>query len=256
MAKIVQLDNNMAWGRSVNAPPEILVDPNPIADVSGDLDAAFAIAQKEAAIAAMRMEEDHEKIAESAAALATLPKTIKLVPFPGFVIKTRRVVMDDNKVFINVFHHTSLPDETLILTYTPYSPKETNTGSTSPVSVAPDGTVTLPSVGERMTPIIYIGAKSSTEDKDGYASLLYNVLVSSSYFERRTVRNQELHITHPTSVNKVIFILLLIGRFLHKTLIFFLQFAIYVTNLLLNVLLFPLHASLSSDNTSSEPALQ
>lgn len=219
--KIVKLENNIVWGRSVNAPHEDHEEEaprpaNPIVDAADELEATEAAARREAAIAHARQEEDRQRTADAAAALSALPLTIKVVPFPGFVIKTRRIVMDDNKVFINVFHHTSLPDEFMMLTYTPFIPKTT---PASPASVADNGgspgetahtaanalndTVSLPTVGERMTPIVYCGAPSSTEDKEGYVSLLYNVLVSSAYFERSTVQGQDVQITHPTSVNKV-----------------------------------------------------
>ena len=227
---MISLVNNITWGRSVHVSPEMFgaqdaaAPSDPIVEASQSLETAEAAAHKEAAIAVMRQEEDRAKVAESLAALTALPLTIRVVPFPGFVIKTRRVIMDDNKVFINVFHHTSLPDEHKLLTFVPYMPKAAPS-SASPVSVTNDtssptepssnttgntlhvngnGTSAgLPTTGEPMTPILYFGAPSTTEDKEGYVSLLYNVLVSSAYFERATVRGEEVHITHPTSVNKV-----------------------------------------------------
>lgn len=222
----MSLDNNIAWGASVNAHHEMhesTAAANPIVDAADEMAAARAAAEREAAIAHMRLEEDKEKIATALAALSRLPLTIKVVPFPGFVIKTRRVIMDDNKVFINVFHHTSLPDEHMMLTYVPYYPKEVSaelagtspsvgspldTSPASPVSNSPNGVTTPaaagpPTIGERMTPIMYIGAQSTTEDKEGYVSLLYNVLVTSDYYSRTTVQGQDVNITHPTSVNKV-----------------------------------------------------
>ena len=147
-----------------------------------------------AMITATRLSEDAEYIATAERALSTHPETIRVVPFPGFVIKTRRTGGDENKVFINVFHHTCVKDEHMMLTYVPYD-----------AAVAAEGEVTAATTADvTATPLVYAAVSAScTEDREGYVSLLYNVLVSSAYFERATVLEEEVHITHPTAVNKV-----------------------------------------------------
>ena len=181
--------------------------------------AAEAAVQRRVAYVARKHAEDAELLQQAASDAAKAPKNFTVIPFPGFVVKARRSAIDDNKIFINVFHHTSIVDEASILTFVPFdentdttaSPTNSNgiaagfnntTGDFGELSPLTDpSTTTAPIV--TLQPTIYIGPPSSTEDKEGYVSLLYNVMVSSSYFKSDVVREQSVHITHPTSVNKV-----------------------------------------------------
>ena len=146
-------------------------------------------------LSTMRCAEDAEYIAAAALTVTTRPESIRVVPYPGFVIKAKRNKRGDtSKVFINVFHHTCVKDEHMMLTYVPYD-----------AAVAAEGEVTAATTADvTATPLVYAAVSAScTEDREGYVSLLYNVLVSSAYFERATVLEEEVHITHPTAVNKV-----------------------------------------------------
>lgn len=177
--------------------------------------AAEAAVQRRAAYVARKQAEDTEKLQQAVQVAEKAPKSFTVIPFPGYVIKARRAVMDDSKIFINVFHHTSIIDEPSILTFVPFD--ETTDSTASPTNnngiaakygdfsdlspLTDPSTSTAPIV--TLKPLIYIGPPSSTEDKEGYVSLLYNVMVSSSYFKSDVVRAQDVQITHPTSVNKV-----------------------------------------------------
>ena len=210
-----------------------------------------------------RKEEEIADIAVAAASLSSAPREVRVIPFPGFVIKTHNTVAagHDNKVFINVFHHVSVRDDYCVLTFMPseeYKPtvsmslhtpslarkfsktgavivnnSNRNSRSNSVNSQALAQPRVLPSVhstyvdedktGEEanndalnkaglasssgvlsVSPLIYVSEPSSTYDKEGYVSQLYDVLISSSYFEKATVMGGDrLYITHPSSVNKV-----------------------------------------------------
>jgi hypothetical protein len=107
-------------------------------------------------------------------------------------------------------------DRHLMLTYVPFTSPPTSPVAVDGVSPAApadaDATATTAAAADAaapppITPLIYCGVeRSSTEDRDGYVSLLYNVLVSSAYFERTTVAAEDINITDPTSINKVSFI--------------------------------------------------
>ena len=84
----------------------------------------------------------------------------------------------------------------MMLTYVPYD--------AAAAAAEGEGTTTATTADVTATPLVYAAVSAScTEDREGYVSLLYNVLVSSAYFERATVLEEEVHITHPTAVNKV-----------------------------------------------------
>ena len=197
----IRIKPNLAWGISLlggATNEEVERAAAEAAETAAAAKAAAEEAQHADWIAAIRIERDAAVIAEAAAAIAEEAPVVRVIPFPGFVIKTRKAVMDDRKIFINVFHHTSIKDEHAMLTFVPFTPEPNSPtmGSASPTSHI--------EASETVTPLIYLGVEpSTTEDKEGYVSLLYNVLVSSKYFERTTVLDEKVHITHPTSVNKV-----------------------------------------------------
>ena len=143
-------------------------------------------------------------------------QTIEVVPHPGFVVKTRRE--DDSKVFINIFHHESVSDEFLLLLRTveaPHVPPGPPTLNNSPNHAgltSPGGAQSSkktkskqPSLtnatGETMmVPTIYLGEKRATIDRHGAQSTLYNVIISSKYFEKEN----EKKVISPVLVQKVI----------------------------------------------------
>eukprot|EP01032_Pedospumella_encystans_P015949 gene15949-18216_t len=247
--KSVRITGNMSWGQSIYEKSSLPADhpfqssgrstsratapnlsPNsnsnsqrvalPTAKEIEARRAAEAAVQRRAAYIARKHAEDAELLQQAASDAAKAPKSFTVIPFPGFVVKARRSAIDDNKIFINVFHHTSIVDEASILTFVPFdentdttaSPTNSNgivagfnntTGDFGELSPLTDPSATTASI-VTLQPTIYIGPPSSTEDKEGYVSLLYNVMVSSSYFKSDVVREQSVHITHPTSVNKII----------------------------------------------------
>lgn len=75
-------------------------------------------------------------------------------PYPGFVIKTRKVSDVLKKVFVNVYHHESIDD------------LSKNAGC----NVGPSDLIT------------WVGSISDVSDKEGVVSLLYHVVVSSKFF--------------------------------------------------------------------------
>jgi hypothetical protein len=59
-----------------------------------------------------------EQRAADAAAAKVPPEQLSVLPNPGFVIKTRRAnLLDEKKFFINVYHHPSVQDPDLLLAY-------------------------------------------------------------------------------------------------------------------------------------------
>lgn len=97
----------------------------------------------------------------------TEEKIFKLMPNPGYVIKTHRP--NDEKVFINVYHHESLHpfDEQLSL-----------------LATLSDPLIALDKQNSsEIIPYFYIGKPMTTFDKIGSQSSLYNVVISSSYFQ-------------------------------------------------------------------------
>jgi hypothetical protein len=82
-----------------------------------------------------------------------------------------------------------------------------STGNKRSTSASVQSAVLTVPVSPPITPLIYCGVeRSSTEDRDGDVSLLYNVLVSSAYFERSNLKSENIHIAHPSSINKVSFL--------------------------------------------------
>ncbi len=138
---------------------------------------------------------------------------LHLVPYPGFVIKTRRasyfdpksgVTVDcsDEKVFINVFHHKDVIDNEMKLLKIngdiSQSQVETTNGSIE--HKTNESGTTLP-IGETMLPMIYLGTPRATVDKSGNESTLYTVLISSNYFDPKYDRKKVY--TSPAIVQKV-----------------------------------------------------
>mmetsp|Transcript_28416 Transcript_28416/g.39089 ORF Transcript_28416/g.39089 Transcript_28416/m.39089 type:complete len:564 (+) Transcript_28416:33-1724(+) len=83
---------------------------------------------------------------------------ITVVPTPGFVIKTRRLLGNKEKAFINVFHHPQIEIE--------------------PPGVVEAGHAPVDK------PFIICGVVLTTSDKQGMQSFMYNIAVSSEYFSQ------------------------------------------------------------------------
>lgn len=101
------------------------------------------------------------------------------------------------------FSNTSHVPTHVLSDYTTYTLSKGEGSPDSALTSASTLEETEQSNAVRMLPLVYVGPASSTVDKEGHVSLLYSVLVSSAYFERKTVQAQEVQITHPTSINKV-----------------------------------------------------
>jgi hypothetical protein len=191
-------------------------------------------------------------VASPAAPSSTNSNTLQVVPIAGFVIKTRCSLEEDvRKVFINVFHSPAVVDaDLLLLASTGPAPtaaqltavaqaerdrapglgpglgpvtgssSKNNTPVKAAVSAAASSSPTSPdaaAAAESATfvPVVFVGeANSVAEDKEGTASLVYSVLVSSEYFdpERCQLVAQQQQgklgdvpstVMHSTCVNKV-----------------------------------------------------
>jgi hypothetical protein len=103
-------------------------------------------------------------------------QTNKIDPIPGFVIKTRKIVGEKEKIFINVFHHDSIELVPANL----------------PKGVSPDD-----------KPFFVVGEITCSLDKDGHNCYTYNVGVSSDYFKPQTSAQIDFKITAPSSIQKV-----------------------------------------------------
>ncbi len=137
---------------------------------------------------------------------------LHLVPYPGFVIKTRRasyfdpktgitVDCSDEKVFINVFHHKDVIDNDMkLLKISQSQVDNNNNGSMEHKTNESSSSGTLP-IGETMLPMVYLGTPRATVDKSGNESTLYTVLISSNYFDPKYDRKKVY--TSPAIVQKV-----------------------------------------------------
>jgi hypothetical protein len=106
-------------------------------------------------------------------------------PTPGFIIKTRQTGSSKDKVFVNVLHHEAVEDADLSLFQEPI--------------VGADGTETCCEI----VPRILLGQTvSSTTDKEGSSSQLYNVVVNSEYFSPSSV-TAAVRVTDSVAVQKV-----------------------------------------------------
>ncbi len=109
-------------------------------------------------------------------------ETIEIVPYAGFVIKTRKLLSEQkDKVFINVFHHEQIEVE--------------------PANLPKSATTTSSGAAEDNRPYLVMGEATGVMDKDGHNCLLYNVAVSTEYF--KPGNTIDLKITSPVSIRKV-----------------------------------------------------
>jgi hypothetical protein len=103
-------------------------------------------------------------------------RTEKIDPIPGFVIKTRKIIGEKEKIFINVFHHDSIELVPANL----------------PKGISPND-----------KPFFVVGEITCSLDKDGHNCYTYNVGVSSDYFKPETSAEIDFKITAPSSIQKV-----------------------------------------------------
>lgn len=109
-------------------------------------------------------------------------ETIEVVPYAGFVIKTRKLLSENKeKVFVNVFHHDQIEVE--------------------PANLPKSVTTTANGTAEDNRPYLVMAEATGVMDKDGHNCLLYNVAVSTEYF--KPGNTIDLKITSPTSIRKV-----------------------------------------------------
>jgi hypothetical protein len=103
-------------------------------------------------------------------------ETIPTIPHAGFVIKTKKLLGNKDKVFINVFHHE------LVLLNPPNSAK----------SFIADN-----------KPFCVIGEATNALDKEGHNCSTYNIVVSSEYFKLEDSEETELKIASQQAITKV-----------------------------------------------------
>jgi hypothetical protein len=119
-------------------------------------------------------------VASITPAVVLYHEMIKVTPLPGFVIKTKRLLGQKEKAFINVFHHPQIELEPASLSKEKLEDK----------------------------PFIVIDEVHTTVDKEGLSSLMFNIAVSSEYFRQPNHANPkiaDLTITSPLCVQKVSF---------------------------------------------------
>lgn len=99
---------------------------------------------------------------------------VSIEPTPGFVIKTRKLLGEKSKVFINVFHHQL-------------------------IEVEPSG---MPKDKATNKPYMMMEAPTTTIDKEGQRCMTFNVGISSEYFIQPNPA-LDISITAPSSIYKV-----------------------------------------------------
>jgi hypothetical protein len=118
-SKVVPLVNNMSWGESVLTPVEARGPKSVEAQVPSTKAREITEAEQKRIDFNNRCELLQSDLRAAEQSVAAAPATVTLIPFPGFVIKTTRPSDFESKVFINVFHHTRVVDERMMLTYVP-----------------------------------------------------------------------------------------------------------------------------------------
>jgi hypothetical protein len=113
------LVNNMSWGESVLTPVEARGPKSVEAQVASTKAREITEAEQKRIDFNNRCELLQSDLRAAEQLVAAAPSTVTLIPFPGFVIKTTRPSDFESKVFINVFHHTRVVDERMMLTYVP-----------------------------------------------------------------------------------------------------------------------------------------
>lgn len=99
---------------------------------------------------------------------------VSITPHPGFVIKTRKLIGEKNKVFINVFHHEL-------------------------IALNPPG---LPSEKAIDKPYMMMEEPTTAVDHSGAKCMTFNVGISSEYFTQPNPL-VDINITAPVTIYKV-----------------------------------------------------
>ena len=100
---------------------------------------------------------------------------VEITPNPGFVVKTRKLIGDKNKVFINIFHHTL-------------------------IALNPPGIAVELAIDK---PYMMMDVPTCTVDHSGLECLTFNVGISSEYFTQPNP-NVDIIITAPVTIYKVL----------------------------------------------------
>lgn len=108
---------------------------------------------------------------------ATVYENKEITPYPGFVIKTRKLIGEKEKVFINVFHHEL-------------------------IEIVP-GNLPRTATNVDAKPYLVMGSISRSLDANGRNCSTFNVGVSSEYFKANS--EIDLKITSPDAIQKVNF---------------------------------------------------
>jgi hypothetical protein len=129
---------------------------------------------------------------------------LSVTPYEGFVIKIFQK-NNNQKAFINVFHHTIIEDNQLLLCYDPFyrtinnmnnDNNDNNNNQTKKSNLSDDIII---------FPLVYISTKETMMlDKNNKEAIVYNLLVSSSYFASEMNLKLNTKIGDNSSINKVI----------------------------------------------------
>ncbi len=120
---------------------------------------------------------------------------VSLTPYEGFVIKIFQK-NNNQKAFINVFHHTIIVDNQLLLCYDPFYHTINNINNDNNNQTKNDISI---------FPLVYISTKETMMlDKNNKEAMVYNLLVSSSYFTSEINLKLKTKIGDNSSINKVI----------------------------------------------------
>jgi hypothetical protein len=101
-------------------------------------------------------------------------ETIEITPHPGFVVKTRQLLKEKHKVFINIFHHEH-------------------------IALNPPGLTAAQATDK---PYMMMDEPFTTVDRVGASCVTFNVGISSEYFTQPNP-NVDIIITAPSTIYKV-----------------------------------------------------
>ena len=125
---------------------------------------------------------------------------LSLTPYEGFVIKIFQK-NNNQKAFINVFHHTIIVDNQLLLCYDPFYHTIKNINNDKINETKNSNNCDDISI----FPLVYISTKETMMlDKNNKEAMVYNLLVSSSYFTSEINLKLKTKIGDNSSINKVI----------------------------------------------------
>ena len=125
---------------------------------------------------------------------------LSLTPYEGFVIKIFQK-NNNQKAFINVFHHTIIVDNQLLLCYDHFYHTIKNINNDKINQTKNSNNCDDISI----FPLVYISTKETMMlDKNNKEAMVYNLLVSSSYFTSEINLKLKTKIGDNSSINKVI----------------------------------------------------